>query len=566
MGIRKTVALMISTLYGEYFYGVVKGARMAADEKKINLMIIPGGVLGKDRADNVLYHLATQGSVDAIACITGSIVTDDAGYELFRAESKDKPTLLIADKYEGFASIYYDNTSGVRQVMDYLINEKDCRRILMFAGPELSGDSEERLAEYRRCMELNHLRIEDRMIVRGDHTPYCIEEARKLIEANPGADAVVCSNDSQAQAMYRVLKDMDIEIGKDIYVTGFDDIGESAYMDPPLASVRASSIKLGYETITLAGRMGEGEQSDGKVMDCTFIKRASAGFDPNRTIAAFEDRRNVSVTTEFDIPSLTSAIVDFIFTGDVHDYQAECQKKLIEDFFYRLMNTYLGNVMRRSSAKQLEYTLSIFDRGGTEYIDSDRLFRILDNIYRIFCEKHKSDASRMELVSIIASIKRRVADNLEKRTGDIRKIVTSQHKSLTKFSDRLLAIDPESEHRYRELMEALPLIGVINASIFMYEEPIEQTDEMFRMPEKIYLKAYRDRTGAHEVDETHQLTETSDIMDYRYLEGGMNHTFFTMSLHYGRHQMGIMMIDLDDEFYSSYTLINNEISMAVSHF
>ena len=301
-------------------------------------------------------------------------------------------------------------------------------------------------------------------------------------------------------------------------------------------------------------------------MACTFIKRASAGFDPNRTIAAFEDRRNVSVTTEFDIPSLTSAIVEFIFTGDVHDYQAECQKKLIEDFFYRLMNTYLGNVMRRSSAKQLEYTLSIFDRGGTQYIDSDRLFRILDNIYRIFCERHKSDASRMELVSIIASIKRRVADNLERRTGDIRKIVTSQHKSLTKFSDRLLAIDPESEHRYRELMEALPLIGVINASIFMYEEPIEQTDEMFRMPEKLYLKAYRDRTGAHEVDEAHQLTDTSDIMDYRYLEGGMNHTFFTMSLHYGRQQMGIMLIDLEDEFYSSYTLINNEISMAVSHF
>ena len=258
--------------------------------------------------------------------------------------------------------------------------------------------------------------------------------------------------------------------------------------------------------------------------------------------------------------------MDFIFTGDVHDYQAECQKKLIEDFFFRLMSTYLGNVMRRSSGKQLEYTLSIFDRGGTEYIDSDRLFRILDNIYRIFCERHKSDASRMELVSIIASIKRRVADNLERRTGDIRKIVTSQHKSLTKFSDRLLAIDPESEHRYRELMEALPLIGVINASIFMYEEPIEQTDEMFRMPEKVYLKAYRDRTGAHEVDEAHQLTDTSDIMDYRYLEGGMNHTFFTMSLHYGRHQLGIMLIDLEDEFYSSYTLINNEISMAVSHF
>jgi LacI family transcriptional regulator len=534
MGIRKTVALMVRTLYGEYFYSIVKGARMAADEKKINLLVIPGGVLGEDRASNILYHLAVQSSVDSIACTTGAIVTDDSGYELFRRESENKPALIIADKYEGFASIYYDNTSGIRQVMDYLINEKDCRRILMFAGPEISGDAEERLAEYRRCMEINHLRVEERMIGRGDHSPYCVEAARKLIEDNPGAEAIVCSDDYQAQAVYRVLRDMDIEIGKDIFVTGFDDIGDSAYMSPPLASVRASVIKLGYETCTLAGRMGEGEQSDGKVMECTFIKRASAGFDPNRTIAAFEDRRNISATSEFDIPSLTSAIVDFVFTGDVHDYQAECQKKLIEDFFFRLMNTYLGDVVRRGSARQLEYSLTIFDRGGTEYIDSDRLFRILDNIYRIFCERHKSDAARMELVGIISSIKRRVADNLEKRSGDIRKIVSSQHESVTRFSNKLLSIDPTSEHRYRELMEAMPLIGVMNASIFMYEEPIEQTDEMFRLPEKVYLKAYRDRTGAHEVDEAHQATDISDIMDYRYLEGGMNHVFFTMGLHYGR--------------------------------
>ena len=567
MSIRKTVALMTRDLSGEFFGGIVRGARMAAEEKKINLMVIPGGVIGDDYQDNVLYYLAKQKSVDAVACTTASIVNTDDGYDIFKKEINDKPSLAVADKYKEYPSIYYDNASGIREVMDYLINEKECTNIIMFAGPEVSSDAEERLAEYRRFMKEKHLRVEDSMIGRGDHTAMCVEEAEKLIEANPGAEAIVCSNDAQAQAVYRVLRSNDRVIGKDVLVTGFDDITESAYMDPPLASVRASDLKLGYEACTLAGRMGDGEQASDKVLECHFIKRESVGYDPGRTVAAFENRQNISAGTTFDIPSLASAMSDFVFTGDVHDYQSECQKKLIEDFFNRFLSTYLGDIVRRRSGDQLEYAISIFDRGGTQYIDCNRLFRILDSIYRIFCMKHKSEASRMDLVRIIAAVKSRVADNLERRSGDIQKIVVSQHESLMRFSKSLLSIDPTSEDRYEKLMEALSLIGVMNASIFMFEKPLKQTKGVkFAFPEKLYLKAYRDRTGVHQIDEAHQLTPTDDIMDYRYLEGGRQHTFYTMGLHYSGSQMGVLLIDLDDEYFSSYALINNEINLTVSHF
>ena len=173
----------------------------------------------------------------------------------------------------------------------------------------------------------------------------------------------------------------------------------------------------------------------------------------------------------------------------------------------------------------------------------------------------------MDLVRIIANVKSRVADNLERRSGDIKKIVESKHESLMSFSKRLLSIDPIADDRYAKLMEAVSLIGVMNASIFMFEKPVKQTKGVkFDFPDRLYLKAYRDRTGVHQIDEAHQLTLTDNIMDYRYLEGGRQHTFYTMSLHYGGWQMGVLLIDLDDEYFSSYSLINNEINLTVSHF
>lgn len=568
MSIRRTVALLLPKIDSEYFDGVVRGAKMASMEKKINLLVIVGGEYGTDYEENVLYHLADQRSIDAIFASTSTIVSNNEEFDALLKETRGKPFLTLSDKHEKLPCIYYDNTTGIKAAMDYLIGVRGCRRILMFAGPEYSGDGTERLNEYLRCMHDAKLHVEDRMIVRGDHTEDCLEAAKTLLENNPGADAIVCSNDRQAKIMYRVLYENDLEIGKDIFVTGFDDITECIFMDPPLASVHASPIALGYEACTLAGRMGDGEEAADKILKSRFINRESTGYDPYFQLFSFERRRNVRTGTVFDVSALTTTMVDFIFTGDANDYQAGCQKKLLEDFLMRLLETHLGEVIRRRSMNPREYSVNnVFGMGMIENIDCDRLFRVMDSIYRVYCAKEKSETSRMELSNLIARVKSIVAASLERRSGDMKKIIDSRHLTIGQFSKELLSIDPGSEDRYRKLMEALPLIGVINASIFLYSEPIRhKKDERFEMPDKLYLKAYRDRTGVHIVDEAHQETDTADVMDYRYLEGGMSHTFYAMALHYGGYQRGIMLIDIDDEYNSSFSLISNAINLAVSHF
>ena len=567
MKTRRTVALMVRELGNEFFDKIVEGVEMAANEKNFNLLVIVGGVFGGDNRNNVQYYLAGMESVDAIICPSGSIFPDDEGYEVCARAAKGKQILLIADKYKDYTSLCYDNASGMRDVMDYLIREKECERIIMFGGPEHSSDANERIAEYRRIMDQHRFKFEDTMLSRGDYTENCIDKARELIENNPGAEAIICGNDRQAEAVYRILKEKDMEIGKDIYVVGFDDTGNSQYMDPPLASVRATTMTLGYEAGVLAGRMGEGENASDKVLKCSFIKRESVGFDPYRALVVFEQRRNVTVNTVFDVPALTRDFVSFIFTGDEINYQSECQKKLLEDFFYRLLNRYLGNVVRRRSFENLDYEMSnIFERGGTEYIDCRRMFRVLDSIYAVYCSKEISESSRRELVNLIARVKRKVVDSLERRSSNMKKVMDSMHWSIVAFSDAILEIPPDSEHKYEAFMKALPLIGIINASLFEFEKPVLQEGDDFDYPEKLYLKAYRDRRGIYEIDEAHQLTRSADIMDYRYMEGGRNHTFFTMGLHYGRYQMGVLLVDIDEEYYTSYSLINNQIDLALSHF
>ncbi len=567
MAVRRTLALMLPELDTEYFNGVVTGARMAADEKKINLLILVGGVFGADEDKNVLYQLASQKCIDAVFSPTSTVVEDVEDFLPFMKLTEGKPQLTVSDKHEGIPCIYYDNTTGIREAMDYIIGTNGCKRILYFAGPEYSGDSEERLACYMNCMKAAKLHVDDKMIVRGNHTEFCINEALKLVENNPDADAIICSNDRQAQAIYRVLSDKDLKVGKDVFVTGFDDMSESAYMEPPLASVSTSHIALGYEACTLAARMADGEEAEDKVLRCRFVNRESAGFDPYFQLFNFERRRSVRTGTVFDIPSLTSSMVDFVFTGDAHEYQAGCQRKLLEDFFMRLLETHLGEVVRRRSMNANDHSFgNIFGPGGTENIDCDRLFRVLDSIFRVYCAKEKSETSRMELANLIAKVKTIVAESLERRSGDVRKIVDSKHGSMGRLSNALVAIDPKAPDRYGRLMEALPLIGVINASIFMYEKPMPYgKGEKFVMPEKLYLKAYRDRSGVHIVDSAHQATDTADVMDYRYLEGGMSHSFYAMALRYGGYQLGILLIDMDEEYNASFALINNEISLVASH-
>lgn len=61
--------------------------------------------------------------------------------------------------------------------------------------------------------------------------------ARALLEAGARFDAVICLNDALAIGAISALRESGIRIPDDVQVVGWDDLEESAYLEPPLTTV-----------------------------------------------------------------------------------------------------------------------------------------------------------------------------------------------------------------------------------------------------------------------------------------------------------------------------------------
>ena len=106
MSIRRTVALLIPQLNSDYFDGVVTGSRMAAEEEKVNLLVIVGGIYGIDEDKNVLYDLADQKSIDVVMTPTSTVVRNTGDFIPFMKLTEGKPQLTLSDKHEGIPCIF----------------------------------------------------------------------------------------------------------------------------------------------------------------------------------------------------------------------------------------------------------------------------------------------------------------------------------------------------------------------------------------------------------------------------------------------------------------------------
>lgn len=70
-------------------------------------------------------------------------------------------------------------------------------------------------------------------------------ETRKLIDRNPGIDAILFGGDLQAYGGMKMIKDMGLRIPEDISIMGFDDMLTNQFVTPTLASVKQPMFEMG---------------------------------------------------------------------------------------------------------------------------------------------------------------------------------------------------------------------------------------------------------------------------------------------------------------------------------
>lgn len=142
-------------------------------------------------------------------------------------------------------SVVIDDADGAFQAVSHIIANGH-KKIGVISGLNDSPHTQERLKGYQQALFENkllynpHLVIESNWNIDGGY-----ECTDRLLDQ--GVTAIFCMNDLMAGGVYKRLAELDLAVGKDISVIGFDDRESTTYYEPPLTTVKLPLQTIGYQ-------------------------------------------------------------------------------------------------------------------------------------------------------------------------------------------------------------------------------------------------------------------------------------------------------------------------------
>ena len=144
-----------------------------------------------------------------------------------------------------FPLIDGDDALGTRKAVNHLV-ELGHTRLAFIAEPTNLTKAYHRVQGFRQALERHDLLIDEGLIIEGGFRQRSgkIMGEQLLNIPNPPTAIVTC-NDLLALGVMRAAQERGITIGRDISITGFDDIVLAEYANPPLTTVHQPARQIG---------------------------------------------------------------------------------------------------------------------------------------------------------------------------------------------------------------------------------------------------------------------------------------------------------------------------------
>ncbi|WP_377645254.1 LacI family DNA-binding transcriptional regulator [Oryzobacter terrae] len=261
-------------LYGPA--STVTGIAEAAREAGYAISLDPlFSITGSTLAAAIEHHLAQ--AVEAIVLVTAHGETPDP-----QVMSRADVPIIALDGFlgEGAPTAGVDQRAGGAMATRHLL-DLGHRRIAHITGPAGWPQADARLAGYRDALE--QAGVEAGPVVLGDWSPRSGHDGiLRIVEDDPAVTAVFVANDQMALGTLRALAERGIRVPDDVSVVGFDDIPESAFLQPPLTTIRQDFASLGHAAVRLVVGALTGVDLESALVPPRLVTRASTARPPRR--------------------------------------------------------------------------------------------------------------------------------------------------------------------------------------------------------------------------------------------------------------------------------------------
>ena len=264
---------------------------------------------------NSLYDYSLIAGLDAIIISYGTlcIYLDRDDREAFAGKFRKVP-LVILEEYDEKSCdsfIISDNYGSMYTIVEHLLTEHGYKRVLYLSGPRNNTDSNERERAYRDAMKAHGITVENGMVEYGDYSSEVDVLVERFLDAYPDAEAIACANDEMALSVYRVCRKRGILPGRDLAVTGYDDVEFAQRMDPPLTTADQDGLDMGYKALKCAISLCSDPKPVKLKLPARFLQRQSCGCrslhsevaesleEILRRIQGAEDSKNTGTAVEW---------------------------------------------------------------------------------------------------------------------------------------------------------------------------------------------------------------------------------------------------------------------------
>ncbi|MEV7571305.1 LacI family DNA-binding transcriptional regulator [Streptomyces tanashiensis] len=263
----RTVGIIVSEIVDPFFAYIARGVeREAARTGRLCLVCC---TQGDARRELAFVDLLNEQRADVVVLVGGSVVDRAYTAELTRrAEELNAggSSLVLCGRPSlggrvPAAVVEYDNEGGAFAVTDYLLTQGH-RRILYLGGPPAVSTTLDRLAGYRRALELRGVPFDGALVHTGAFSRgFGHRRMTELLADGPDFTAVFAANDIVAAGAAQALEEAGVRIPEDVSLVGYDDVPVAQEMRPRLTTVHIPLEEMGRQAVRLAAPADEDDDA-----------------------------------------------------------------------------------------------------------------------------------------------------------------------------------------------------------------------------------------------------------------------------------------------------------------
>jgi len=174
-------------------------------------------------------------------------------------------------------SVGVENRAGARIAVEHLIGHGYKRIVCATTNAHLST-IRERLVGYEECMR--EARLPRTRTLRLPSQADAKPALKELFESHHPPEALFSVNNSSTVWVIDALREMQIEVAKDVALVGFDDVDFYTLITPPITTIRQPAAELGHISTRLLLQRIKGEftaSSVRTVLPVKLVVRESCG-------------------------------------------------------------------------------------------------------------------------------------------------------------------------------------------------------------------------------------------------------------------------------------------------